>query len=217
MSPFLVHALTFKLHQQQAIAELFELLPKKHLHERLPKHDVPARFAQWHLKHQQTLTAWPGSALLSLLREMFSPEPPPVAEQSRILQLVENLAVGQLDEIATMSVLLEISLDTYAMRDFRNSRVLLAGDFVRGNRQTCETITRSAGGEVVDEMNADVNYLVLGGLGLPNWYRGERGIEYELAAMYRRVGLRLRVVHEAHWLDALHGQQRTPMLQPERH
>lgn len=217
MGPFLLHALTFQLHQYEAVAELQEMLARHHWqHATGPQQDLISQLAHWLQRYEEVLAGWPGNAMLALVRELVAAAHGAGADAERVFHLASDLAASQLNEVATLSVLLNVAVDAYDLHDVCSSRFFLTGYFVQGDLDACAAMTRSAGGDVAETMDADVNYLVLGGLGLPDWYLGERGVAYELAAVYRRLGMRVRIVHEAQWFAAVQAMRGPEACKPRQ-
>jgi hypothetical protein len=154
--------------------------------------------------------------MLALVRELLSTNHAAGADAQRLFQLASDLAASHLNDVATLSVLLKVAVDAYDLHDISRSRLFLAGHFVQGELDECAAMTRSVGGDVAEKMDADVNYLVLGGLGLPDWYQGQRGVAYELAAIYRRLGMRVRIVHEAQWFSAVQATRGPEVCKPRQ-
>lgn len=87
--------------------------------------------------------------------------------------------------------------------EFYGSRFCFTGASTRYTRsQLVETVSR-LGGEVVPSMSAKVSYLVIGAEGNPCWAYACYGRKVEKAVELRKSGVRLLIVHENDFHDAV--------------
>ena len=87
--------------------------------------------------------------------------------------------------------------------EFDGSRFCFTGASTRYTRsQLVETVSR-LGGEVVPSMSAKVSYLVIGAEGNPCWAYACYGRKVEKAVELRKSGVRLLIVHENDFHDAV--------------
>jgi hypothetical protein len=52
-------------------------------------------------------------------------------------------------------------------------------------------------------LNKKLTYLIVGGLGSPEWKHGSFGTKIEKAMQYKRQGLGIMIVHEDNWAQSL--------------
>lgn len=87
--------------------------------------------------------------------------------------------------------------------EFNGSKFCFTGASTRYTRlQLVETVSR-LGGEVVPSMSAKVRYLVIGAEGNPCWAYACYGRKVEKAVELRKSGVRLLIVHENDFHDAV--------------
>lgn len=87
--------------------------------------------------------------------------------------------------------------------EFNGSKFCFTGASTRYARsQLVETVSR-LGGEVVPSMSAKVSYLVIGAEGNPCWAYACYGRKVEKAVELRKSGVRLLIVHENDFHDAV--------------
>lgn len=87
--------------------------------------------------------------------------------------------------------------------EFDGSKFCFTGASTRYTRsQLVETVSR-LGGEVVPSMSAKVSYLVIGAEGNPCWAYACYGRKVEKAVELRKSGVRLLIVHENDFHDAV--------------
>ena len=87
--------------------------------------------------------------------------------------------------------------------EFKNSRFCFTGASTRYTRsQLKETVSR-LGGEVLSSLSAKVDYLIIGADGNPCWTYACYGRKVEKAVELRKSGVRLLIVHENDFHDAV--------------
>jgi len=70
-------------------------------------------------------------------------------------------------------------------------------------RALCESRIIALGGEVKSNVSKKVNYLLVGGLGSPEWKHGSFGTKVEKAMDLKREGAAICLVCEEYWVSSL--------------
>jgi NAD-dependent DNA ligase len=87
--------------------------------------------------------------------------------------------------------------------DFMDSKFCFTGASTRYTRAMLSATVRALGGEVVPSMSAKVKYLVIGADGNPCWAYACYGRKVEKAVELRKSGVRLLIIHENDFHDAV--------------
>ncbi|HSV79126.1 MAG TPA: BRCT domain-containing protein [Ramlibacter sp.] len=97
----------------------------------------------------------------------------------------------------------ELALDGPVTIDIPERRFCFSGDFVFGPRTTCEQAIALRGGVPQPNVTKKLHYLVVGGLGSPEWKHGSFGTKVEQAITWRNSRTGIQIVHEDTWATAL--------------
>lgn len=91
--------------------------------------------------------------------------------------------------------------------DFVGSKFCFTGTSARYSRTMLSTTVSELGGEVVASISAKVNYLIIGADGNPCWAFACYGRKVEKAVELRKSGVRLLIIHENDFHDAVADQR----------
>jgi len=69
----------------------------------------------------------------------------------------------------------------------------------------CEGFITTRGGAIKSSPSNKLNFLVIGGLGSPEWKHGSFGTKIEAAMRMKDEGAAIAIVHEDHWAASLKG------------
>ncbi len=167
--------------------------------------DTEIRFLGDWLKGATTVSEmWPGSLIADQVREILADGVVTTDERGRLVETLRQLVGGRLDEVAEAGYVSELPLDRVESVEMPGKVFCFTGEFVFGPRGLCEQAIQSRGG-LVGGITKKLNYLVVGGLGSPEWKHGSFGTKIEKAVQYRTGGLPLRIVHEDVWAGSLRG------------
>ncbi len=117
--------------------------------------------------------------------------------------MLQQLVGGSVEELAEATHVTELALDRAATVSIPEATFCLTGDFVFATRAHCESVIQKRGGFTSKSVTKKVNYVVVGGLGSPEWKHGSFGTKIEKAMDYKRQGVPLLIVHEDQWASAL--------------
>ena len=96
----------------------------------------------------------------------------------------------------------QLAFDDIAEIKFDGSRFCLTGEFVYAPRDVCASAIETLGG-LVGGVTKKLSYLVIGGLGSPEWKHGSFGTKIDKAMQYKSDGHPILVVHEDRWASSL--------------
>lgn len=160
---------------------------------------------RWLEQNEAIASAWPGDALYARVKDILADGLITDDERSHLTQMLQQLVGGTLDELPGARHVTEMALDRTATVSIPNSVFCLTGDFVFASRSHCESTIEKRGGQTTRSVTKKVTYVVVGGLGSPEWKHGSYGTKIQKAMDYKRAGVPLLIVHEDQWASALRG------------
>lgn len=162
--------------------------------------DQEVRFLeQWLKGCEAVVGVWPGTAIYDQVRSVLADGVITVEERQHLTFTLLALVGGMLDELAGSQHVNRLALDEVPQVDIPDRVFCFSGDFVFGPRTACEKAVVERGGQVTGLVTKKLHYLVVGGLGSPEWKHGTFGTKIEKAIEYRDSGVPLRIVHEDAW------------------
>lgn len=167
--------------------------------------DAEARFlAQWLTLNRESTDSWPANILFERLRSMLADGHLDKAEEVELLALLMDVTGGDASRLNahSLSTGLPIS-DPVPPISFPGRSFCLTGKFVFGAREKCRSEIEVRGGTLVDSINAQLDFLVIGVVGSRDWIHSSFGRKIEKAVDYRAKGHPLAIIAEEHWLKAL--------------
>ncbi|MGH8033732.1 MAG: BRCT domain-containing protein, partial [Lysobacterales bacterium] len=115
-----------------------------------------------------------------------------------------NLLIdGRLEDLAENVDLTELWFDQVSLINFNKTRFCLTGNFAFGPKEVCKTTIEKLGGVVTPSVSQEVQYLVVGALGVDDWRTGGLGVELETAVRLRAQGKPVRIIPEGCWAALL--------------
>lgn len=156
----------------------------------------------WLIENDAIANAWPGDVIHSRLRSALADGVVTEGERAHLVDTLTQLIGGSLDELAASTHVTGLALDTVDRVNFANAWFCLTGDFVYAPREKCVKAIEQRGG-IVGGVTKKLRYLIVGGLGSPEWKHGSFGTKIEKAMQYKRDGLPIFIVHEDIWASSL--------------
>lgn len=163
-----------------------------------------AGLAQWVRNHREIADTWPTSVVARRLAGIFVDGMVTAEEREGLRELLEQVQVA--DPITAG----EAEWSGYLALDdppppivIPGKRFCFTGKFFFGTRRACKAAVVDRGGEVLDRVRQDLDYVVVGLLGSPSWGRSEEGAEIQKAMKYRAMGLGPAIVSEERWAGQL--------------
>jgi NAD-dependent DNA ligase len=158
----------------------------------------------WVAHHPDAVEQWPVSALKDRLDRTFADGHVDEAERRDLAQLLQAIVGGTAGVIFGEDAATELPLDEPPPEFiWQGSVFVFTGRFAFGTRRDCQRQVTSRGAKCEDSITRRTNYLVIGTFGSRDWVHTPFGRKIEKAVAYRRTGIRLAIVAEDHWAEAL--------------
>ena len=159
--------------------------------------------AQWIESHREIANRWPVNVLCARLAEMLKDGVLSDAEQDELLETLKELTGERSPlEESNRSTTLPLCKPAPPVV-FEGKEFCLTGRFVFGPMIDCEETILELGGEVAQSPGKEIDYLVIGELGSPDWVHTTFGRDIERAVELRAHGNPIRIVSEEHWVNHL--------------
>jgi NAD-dependent DNA ligase len=165
--------------------------------------------ASWISEHEHLKTCWPYDEIETLTTKVLTDGQVDEVEQQMLLEffteflafldertIVSPIALGSDQKIGALCAV------TPDIR-FAESSFCFTGASAKLKRVEFEQLVRELGGEPQDNVTAKLNYLIIGAEGNPCWSFACYGRKVEKAVQLRRKGVRVVIVHENDFHDAV--------------
>jgi NAD-dependent DNA ligase len=168
--------------------------------------DQEIRFLErWLQENESIALSWPGDVVYARIKAALDDGLITQHERDHLMETLQQLVGGTLDELADSTHVTSLAFDEVESVRFKDSRFCLTGDFVFAPRASCAEAIEKRGGIISASVTKKVRYVVVGGLGSPEWKHGSFGTKLEQAMQLKREGVPLLVVHEDCWAASLSG------------
>ncbi len=158
----------------------------------------------WVARHQDALEHWAVRMIHHRLMTHFEDGVIDDAERADLKLLLDQLVSGELSAVCDTDAATTLPLDqpppTLA---WVGMTYVFTGKFAFGTRRDCEREVEKRGGACESTITKSTSFLVIGTFGSRDWVHTAFGRKIEKAVSYRDDGVRLRIVGEDHWADAL--------------
>lgn len=151
---------------------------------------------------QNVSLSWPGSVIRAQVQDVLADGVVTAEERAHLVDTLGQLLGGKLDEVAEATFVSELPMDELQAIGVAGKQFCFTGDFVFGPRKACEDAVVRRGG-LIANVTKKLDYLVVGGLGSPEWKHGSFGTKIEKAMQHKQAGTQLFIVHEDLWASAL--------------
>lgn len=148
---------------------------------------------------------WPGDVIYGQLQSYLQDGAITEDERTHLVSVLRNLIGGSLDDLADGGHVTSLALDEVDAITVPGSTFCLTGDFVFSTRKACELEIQRRDGIVLPNVTKKLQYLVVGGLGSPEWKHGGFGTKIERAIELKRAGTPILIVHEDVWSASIFG------------
>lgn len=166
--------------------------------------DQEVRFLNdWLNTNEAIAASWPGDLIHSRIKSVLSDGVISEIERAHLVETLQKLVGGTLDDLAASTHVTELAFDDVARVEFPGALFCLTGDFVFGPREVCMAAIERRGGTAGNSITKKLRYLIVGGLGSPEWKHGSFGTKLEKAIRYKRDGVGIFIVHEDRWASSL--------------
>lgn len=164
-----------------------------------------ASFLQDWLQHNREARGiWPASVLYPRIQDMLADGTLDSEEERELLRLLVQISGGNPKCIDAHSLTSSLPLNNPIPRIVIPGRSFcFTGKFLCGSRADCEVEISSRGGEILEGVSQDLDFLVIGLIGSRDWIHSTFGRKIEKAVDYRDKGMPLSIVAEEHFVNAL--------------
>jgi len=187
---------------KQSLGELLGLAKGMLADEELSDSEI--RFLHDWLENRYHMTgSFPGNVIHKRIKEVLEDGIVTEEERSHLVDTLNMLVEDRLEDLAEQVDLTELWFDDVGIIDFNKTRFCLTGNFVYGPKEVCETAIEQRGGVVNPSVGEEVQYLVVGGLGVDEWRSGGLGREIEKAMRLRATKSSVKIIPEDSWVAHL--------------
>ncbi len=164
--------------------------------------------SDWLQEHEHLKTCWPYDEVDSLVLSVMKDKKIDEAEQSMLRAFFSEF-VAVLDDRTIVSPVISegtniVGLCAVAPEiEFSNTKFCFTGASSRYTRASLASTVERLGGEVAPSLTKAVKYLVIGADGNPCWAFACYGRKVEKAVELRKSGVRVLIVHENDFHDAV--------------
>ncbi|MES2537145.1 MAG: BRCT domain-containing protein [Pseudomonadota bacterium] len=164
--------------------------------------------SEWMENHEDLRTCWPYDEIGSLVTKVLSDKRIDDEEQ-KLVQRFFSEFIGLMDNQTIVSPRLEgesLIAGLCAVCPeiaFSGSTFCFTGASSKYSRAEFSILVRQLGGEAISGVTAKLNYLIIGADGNPCWAYACYGRKVEKAVELRKKGIRLLLVHENDFHDAV--------------
>ena len=156
----------------------------------------------WLTSAESVALTWPGTVIKAQVESILADGLISEEERMHLAATLNQLIGGKLDQVAEAGFVTELPIDRPAAIEIKERAFCFTGDFVYGPRRICEEAVAVHGGSIAN-VTKKLHYLVVGGLGSPEWKHGSFGTKIEAAVKHKASGTGLLIVHEDTWAAAL--------------
>lgn len=168
--------------------------------------DSEIEFLQQWLEERYAMTSsFPGNVIHNRIKEVLADGIVTEDERSHLVETLNMLIEGRLDELHEQVDLTELWFDDVGLINFHNTRFCLTGNFVYGPKEICKTAIEERGGVVSPTVDNEPEFLIVGGMGVDAWRTGGLGAEIEEAMRLKARGIQLKIISEDTWISQLQG------------
>lgn len=168
--------------------------------------DAEIRFLkEWLDTHSAIANAWPGDVVHARVSEVLADGKVTTEERDHLIDTLQRLIGGTLTQLAASTHVTQLLPYETPALEYPNATFCLTGDFVFAPRGACEKEIASRGGVIKSSVSKKLRYLVIGGLGSPEWKHGSFGTKIEKAMELKKDGAPILLIHEDHWATSLRG------------
>lgn len=161
--------------------------------------DEEIRFlSQWLTRHENIASEWPGDVLFNQVTTILEDGLVSDDERTHLIQTLTKLVGGRLDDLAAVPAVNQLAFDAEPPPIVIAGHLFcLTGEFAIRPRPLCEASITQLGGIIKTGVSKKLHYLIVGGLGSPEWKHGSYGLKIAKAVENKRNGQQVRIMHEA--------------------
>ena len=187
---------------KQSLGELLGLARGLMADEELTNSEI--RFLHDWLEERYLMTSsFPGNIIHQRIKDVLEDNVITEEERSHLVDTLNMLIDDRLEDLAEQVDLTELWFDEVGLIEFHQARFCLTGNFVYGPQDVCKTAIEQRGGVVKPKVGDEIQFLVVGGLGVDEWRTGGLGTEIERAMRMRATGKKVKIIPEDSWAALL--------------
>lgn len=151
---------------------------------------------EWLDNNMAVASSWPGNVIAERIRAVLADGIVTEDERADLVKTLQSIVGGTIEELAECKHVTTLALDDIERIEFQGAEFCLTGDFIMGRKSTCAEAIEIRGGNVRDGVSKKISYLIVGGLGSPEWKHGSFGLKVERCMELKRQGASILIVHE---------------------
>jgi NAD-dependent DNA ligase len=159
---------------------------------------------RWLALNRETTDRWPANVLIDRLTAMLKDGRLDKNEERELLALLMDVTGGDASRLSAHSLSAGLPINNpIPAIVIPGKRFCFTGKFVFGARNKCQMEIEKRSGFVIEGVNSDLDFLVVGVIGSRDWKHSSFGRKIERAVEYREKGHSLAIIAEEHFLGAL--------------
>jgi NAD-dependent DNA ligase len=158
---------------------------------------------EWLEERYEMTSSFPGNVIHDRIKEVLADGVVTEEERSHLVNTLNMLIEDRLEDLAEQVDLTELWFDEVGLIDFNKARFCLTGNFVFGPQAVCKTAIEQRGGTVSPTVEDEIQFLVIGALGVDEWRTGGLGTAVEEAMRLRARGKPVKIIPEDSWVNYL--------------
>ncbi len=160
-----------------------------------------AYLRQWMLEHRELLNDWPGPLLWRKMNDILEDGIITKQELEHLRDVLVELLGGNLESEGTVKNLpTKLPLNQDASVEHQGKTFCFTGKFIYGSRDKCSSRAQELGGECLNIVRTDLDYLVIGTIGSDSWMNTSYGRKIQKAIDFQQKGHPVFIVNEEMWL-----------------
>ena len=157
----------------------------------------------WLEQRYSMTSSFPGNVIHERIKDVLEDGVITEEERSHLVETLNMLIEDRLEDLAEQVDLTELWFDEVGLLDFDKTRFCLTGNFVYGPKDVCQSAIEQRGGIVSPSVGDELQFLVVGGLGVDEWRSGGLGAKIESAIRLRAKGELVKIIPEDSWVAHL--------------
>lgn len=157
----------------------------------------------WLNERFEITSSFPGNVIHSRIKDVLEDGVITEEERSHLVNTLNMLIEDRLEDLAEQVDLTELWFDDVGLIEFQKARFCLTGNFVYGPKEVCQSAIEKRGGIVYPSVGDELQFLVVGGLGVDEWRTGGLGEKIESAMRRRARGEKVKIIPEDSWVAHL--------------
>ena len=155
----------------------------------------------WLKEHSDICKDFPANVISSRVRDVLADGIITEEERADLYETISKMLGGTLEDTGVVDGLAtRLPVDEVDRIEIPGRRFCFTGKFVYGPRSKCERAVIEMGGEVLKNITAKLDYLVIGTFASRDWAHTSHGRKIEKALEYKEKGRKIFIVAEETWV-----------------